>query len=527
MRKRVTRFASLLALLGFGILRPAQAQTVYTPMTITSGYNADVIADNNGVSGGRNTVASSTTATVDRGNATVRFCFADSSYINPAGARPGGTLPTIIQSIGTNGLVYRRAPSRGNNCLRIDQQNSQQLTGTLVFQTPTPCQIIKVLATEGNGSNPPQADKVFTLNFTDGTSQTSAGTIVPDWFATTQNAVTVFAYHVGSRVNYTTDGIEATGNNPTLFEVNIPISTANTGKLVRSITVVKVQQAGENNTQFTDPVLNIMGVSVVQSCIPPTSTVTASSTAICPGTSVALTAALAGGTPNVPGQWQSAVNGAAFTNITGATALTYTATPGVTTQYRFSTICTALTHVESLPVTVTVGVPGATLGYDAVTYCHTGKSGTPAITPATAVGGVFAVPTGLVLDASTGVIDLAASTPGTYTIRYTGPAPCLSQATATVTIKSDEPPVFPNVITPNGDGFNDGLVFKFKYPISDISGFKMEVYNRWGRQVWKGTDPAVGWAAEKTGPGQYFYLVDFTDCVGKKQHYKGNVEVIK
>jgi hypothetical protein len=53
-------------------------------------------------------------------------------------------------------------------------------------------------------------------------------------------------------------------------------------------------------------------------------------------------------------------------------------------------------------------------------------------------GGTFsATPAGLVIDATTGQIDLAASTPNTYTITYSfGTAPCTGTATSQVTVSA-------------------------------------------------------------------------------------------
>jgi hypothetical protein len=48
-----------------------------------------------------------------------------------------------------------------------------------------------------------------------------------------------------------------------------------------------------------------------------------------------------------------------------------------------------------------------------------------------------ALPAGLVIDANTGAIDLAASTPNTYTITYSfGTAPCTGTATSQVTVSA-------------------------------------------------------------------------------------------
>src|SRR4030095_11052590 len=69
------------------------------------------------------------------------------------------------------------------------------------------------------------------------------------------------------------------------------------------------------------------------------------------------------------------------------------------------------------------------------TFCATG---TTTLTTTGATGGTFsATPGGLAIDANTGVIDLAGSTPGTYDITYSyGTAPCNGTATSQVTVSA-------------------------------------------------------------------------------------------
>jgi gliding motility-associated-like protein len=65
----------------------------------------------------------------------------------------------------------------------------------------------------------------------------------------------------------------------------------------------------------------------------------------------------------------------------------------------------------------------------------------------------------------------------------------------------------PNVFTPNGDGIND----EFRVAYKSIKNFEMVVFNRWGRKVFEGNDPARGWDGEVGGkmgaPGVYFYYI--------------------
>jgi gliding motility-associated-like protein len=66
----------------------------------------------------------------------------------------------------------------------------------------------------------------------------------------------------------------------------------------------------------------------------------------------------------------------------------------------------------------------------------------------------------------------------------------------------------PNVLTPNGDGYNDF----FKLRSSGIKEFKLAIYNRWGNLIWESTDHNIGWDGKtKSGieaaEGTYYYAI--------------------
>ncbi|GAB2956695.1 hypothetical protein GCM10027048_23570 [Hymenobacter coalescens] len=73
----------------------------------------------------------------------------------------------------------------------------------------------------------------------------------------------------------------------------------------------------------------------------------------------------------------------------------------------------------------------AAFSYAAATFCQTATNPTATVTGTT--GGTFSSTTGLSLNATTGAINLTASTPGTYTVTYTASASCSSTATVTIT----------------------------------------------------------------------------------------------
>ncbi|RYY64783.1 MAG: hypothetical protein EOO12_08740, partial [Chitinophagaceae bacterium] len=99
----------------------------------------------------------------------------------------------------------------------------------------------------------------------------------------------------------------------------------------------------------------------------------------------------------------------------------FTATNGGTTAIVATISVTPMNGACSGTATsfsITVNpAPSATIAYTATPY-FTG-SGTAAVTQSGTSGGTYSSTAGIVVDAATGTIDLAASTPGTYTVTYT------------------------------------------------------------------------------------------------------------
>ncbi len=93
----------------------------------------------------------------------------------------------------------------------------------------------------------------------------------------------------------------------------------------------------------------------------------------------------------------------------------------------------------SITVTGTfVGGNPTTISYPQPVYCEDETNPTPAITGTS--GGVFSSTGGLVINSSTGVINLLNSNTGTYTVTYTPPAgSCESPSTCTITINGLPP----------------------------------------------------------------------------------------
>ena len=93
----------------------------------------------------------------------------------------------------------------------------------------------------------------------------------------------------------------------------------------------------------------------------------------------------------------------------------------------------------------------------------------------------------------------------------------------------------PNVITPNGDGFND--IFEPKVTgLSLITGAKTVIFNRWGNILHDTDDPLIQWDGKSRQtkldcpPGTYFYITDITyqgEAGEEKLHLQGSITIVR
>ena len=117
--------------------------------------------------------------------------------------------------------------------------------------------------------------------------------------------------------------------------------------------------------------------------------------------------------------------------VTGAIDLS-ASTPGI---YVISYTFTNGTCSNTTTANITINaLPTATIAYGGSPYCSTG---TATVTQAGQGGGTYSSTAGLVINASTGDINLATSTPNTYTVTYSfSNGTCSSATTALVTINA-------------------------------------------------------------------------------------------
>ena len=199
---------------------------------------------------------------------------------------------------------------------------------------------------------------------------------------------------------------------------NSTISTANIGATTYTFTPAPNQCANPTT----------MSVSVAAS---PVATFNYNSTTYCKTGANPVITYLNGGGAGV----FTSTAGLSLNSSTGAIDLS-TSIPGnyiITNTIAATTSCPIATATFAITITA---APIATFSYAGTPYCISGSNPTPTFT-GSGVAGTFTSTAGLIINSSTGVINLATSTPGNYTVTNTIAAAngCAQvQSTAQVTI---------------------------------------------------------------------------------------------
>jgi gliding motility-associated-like protein len=114
-----------------------------------------------------------------------------------------------------------------------------------------------------------------------------------------------------------------------------------------------------------------------------------------------------------------------------------------------------------------------------------------------------------------GIENYTYETPGEYTIKLTAYNAAGCALSATKKLTASPAFVLANVITPNGDGKND-------FFIVPVEKSALEIYNRWGKNVYKSTDYKNDWG-KGIANGTYYYMVETPNG----NHCKGWLEVLE
>lgn len=87
----------------------------------------------------------------------------------------------------------------------------------------------------------------------------------------------------------------------------------------------------------------------------------------------------------------------------------------------------------------------------------------------------------------------------------------------------------PNAFTPNNDGLNDD--FKGFGTLDGIKDYHLQIWNRWGEEIFESNDARQGWGGEYKGilapQGVYVYKVNYISPRGEAKYLKGDFTLIR
>jgi gliding motility-associated-like protein len=114
--------------------------------------------------------------------------------------------------------------------------------------------------------------------------------------------------------------------------------------------------------------------------------------------------------------------------------------------------------------------------------------------------------------------------PGTYTLTINNGGCNSSDVVNVIVGEKKLSERFPNVLTPNGDQINDWIYFT-KYNFDEL---EFIVYDRWGKERQKITNPYEKWEPNDLENGTYYYVANYrSSCIGKFATDKGFISIFK
>ncbi|WP_159018191.1 gliding motility-associated C-terminal domain-containing protein [Algibacter sp. L3A6] len=437
--------------------------------------------------GGLNTFEEGMTLAIDTAPSNEIKCETETAQFDAvASAAPVGTNTPVATA--STDVTYQWSVSTDG----INYSNLASETGTVPSGTTVSLELTNVTnAMDGNiyrvvFTNEAnicfaEAEATLTVNPSDDASfnYTAAAFCVSDSDPTptiTGLAGGTFSSAAGLSINGSTGVIDVSASTPATYTVTYTTAGTCPNSSTASVTINALDDAGFNYAaaaycvDATDPTPTITGLSGgtfssgaglsinastgvidVSASTPATYTVTYTTAGTCPNSSTAsltinalddasfsyaAAAYCADATDPTP-----TITGLAGGTFSSAAGLSINASTGVidvsaSTPATYTITYTAAgTCPNSSTASITINaLDDASFSYAAAAYCVDATDPTPTITGLS--GGTFSSGAGLSINGSTGVIDVSASTPATYTVTYTTAGTCPNSSTASVTINA-------------------------------------------------------------------------------------------
>lgn len=335
----------------------------------------------------------------------------------------------------TMGKVTQHRPgSTGIYAARIWAKNP---IGSTIAQGNMTCGVINM------GSSTPSSTSNYNYTDNSSTATSEAFADTPDsivvWLKykptnTTQNDSARVSFVIHKNVNNYKDPNDVSGTNTVAKairnieytggswrRVSIPFTYVTTPSLGAYIIATFATHKTPGGGSDKDSLI----IDDIEMVYVPKASFTASGTSICVGGSLNFTSTSTNYPTSYSWNFGDGTSTQQNPSHTFATAGTYNVTLTVTNQWGSTT---------STVTTITVSpIADATFSYAQSAYCSNDANPTPTVITA---GTFTATPGGLSINASTGAIDLAASTAGTYTVTNTVGGPCPDTKTTTVTVNA-------------------------------------------------------------------------------------------
>lgn len=194
------------------------ASVKYEHLTISSGFNADVVATSS--TSGSSEYYSNTDALDGSGNASGKACFYSSGFSTSSGYLPSNR---IVTDKSDSALTWELGSYTSDNALKLGAGKN----GTLIFDKTGCYQDIYLLSVCGGVEGGSTSMKAV-VNYTDGTSSTGNFTVV-DWYSSTSAATAVYRRVDGGTINGSTSA------GP--YMTKSTISGLDTSRVVKSVTI--------------------------------------------------------------------------------------------------------------------------------------------------------------------------------------------------------------------------------------------------------------------------------------------------
>ena len=200
------------------VLVQAAASVKYEHLTISSGFNADVVATSSTSSSSEN--YRNTDALDGSGTASNKACFYSSGFSSSSGYLPSDR---IIKDSSNSALTWKLGSYTSDNALKLGAGKN----GTLIFDKTGCYQDIYLLSVCGGVEGGSTSMKAV-VNYTDGTSGTGYFTVV-DWYTSTSSATAAYRRVDGGTINGSTSA------GP--YMTKSTISGLDTSRVVKSVTI--------------------------------------------------------------------------------------------------------------------------------------------------------------------------------------------------------------------------------------------------------------------------------------------------